>query len=293
MASSYIGRFAPSPTGDLHFGSLLSALASFCDARAHNGQWLVRIEDIDPPREVPGAKANIVAALEQYGFYWDRAVSYQSQRLAHYQHYLEQLNHRSHVYPCNCTRQRLRSLNGVYDGFCLKNSDVSMTEPHALRVECRCEVEWQDLVYGHQKPPMNGDFIVKRKDGLFAYQLAVSVDDMLQGITHVVRGYDLLPTTANQMHLMNCWDHTPPTYMHVPMVVDHHGHKLSKQTHAPSLSNEPHAIAQNLWLSLKLLGQNPPAKIQQSDTKTIIQWAIHHWQRSAIPKVAEQVIPAP
>ena len=189
-SNSYIGRFAPSPSGSLHFGSLVAALASYLDARANHGVWLVRMEDIDPPREQPGAALAILKAIEAYGMKWDREVIYQSNRDSAYQHALDFLLQSHALYPCICSRKKLAGLNGVYPGYC-RNSTTLPDQPYSLRLKCPDEgLNFVDLIQGSQtyNPSALGDFILRRKDQLYAYQLAVSVDDAFQGITHIGSG---------------------------------------------------------------------------------------------------------
>ena len=208
--ASYIGRFAPSPTGPLHLGSLFTALASYLDARANHGRWLVRMEDIDPPREIPGAADTILRQLENHGLHWDDSVLYQSQRLRAYQQAVADLVDKQLVYYCQCTRARLRSLNGIYDGHCrsqkLLTADSNATKSSAIRILVPdLTITWADLIQGPCSENLAkscGDFIVVRRDGLFAYQLAVSVDDGYQGITHIIRGDDLLDSTPRQIYLL-------------------------------------------------------------------------------------------
>ena len=240
----YIGRFAPSPSGPLHFGSLVCALASYLDARANRGQWLVRIEDIDPPREQPGATDTILQYLELHHLHWDGEVIYQSQRSEIYLDTLQQLGGRSLSYRCDCSRKRLAGLSGCYDRYC-QSRKISASIPAAIRLSVRRSLEelrgftnpvtFLDGIQGAQAEDllMGGDFIIHRKDGLFAYQLAVVVDDILQNITHVVRGADLLDTTARQILLFHVLGKPAPHYSHVPVMADAQGNKLSKQNRAP------------------------------------------------------------
>jgi glutamyl-Q tRNA(Asp) synthetase len=258
----YVGRFAPSPSGPLHFGSLVTALASYLDAKRHNGQWLLRIEDIDPPREQPGAAEAIKRTLEAHGLFWDGEVRYQSDRGEAYQYYINELRKLDLIYECHCTRARLNKLNGPYDGHCrhhktfhspsalrLKVTDLPKSFQHISPI-----IEFIDRVHGHQKENLSqtsGDFIIHRKDGLFAYQMAVVIDDIDQDITNIVRGDDLLDTTARQIFLYYLLGKTPPSFAHIPVILDTHGNKLSKQNHAPALDNS--TPLQNLRLALNAL----------------------------------------
>ena len=260
---TYIGRFAPSPTGPLHFGSLVCALASYLDAKRHGGKWLLRIEDIDPPREQPGAGDAIKRTLEAHGLYWDGEVRYQSQRSDAYWDCLHELRKSGLIYPCNCTRVRLAPLNGRYDGHCRRHAPP-VHEPCALRLKVtelppefrhiHNVIQFVDGIQGIQKEDIervSGDFVIHRKDGLFAYQLAVVVDDIDQGITDIVRGGDLLDTTARQIFLYRILGKTPPQYSHIPVVKDEYGNKLSKQNHAPAVDLQPpHSNIKNALLFL-------------------------------------------
>lgn len=263
----YVGRFAPSPTGPLHFGSLVCALASYLDAKQHNGKWLLRIEDIDPPREPPGAADAIKRTLESHGLFWDGEVRYQSTRSEAYWECLNKLATLDLTYPCNCTRARLAPLRGCYGGYCRRNPP-SQNEPCALRLKVTDlpaafrhldnQIEFYDRICGLQRENLaeaSGDFVIHRKDGLFAYQLAVVVDDIDQNITDIVRGDDLLDTTARQIFLYHILGHTPPTYAHIPVIKDSNGNKLSKQNHAPAVNDT--TPLQNLCNALLALGVQP------------------------------------
>lgn len=233
---NYIGRFAPSPTGHLHAGSLVAAMASFLDARAHGGRWLLRIEDIDPPREVAGASNQIIAALGAFGFVWDGAIEFQSRRSEHYQSAFETLLAQGHVYGCVCSRKEIGEQ--VYPGTC-RNGIAADAQPRAYRVRVSNEnIVWQDRLAGESVEPLarsSGDFVIKRADGLWAYQLAVVVDDALQGVNHVVRGDDLKDSSARQIYLQQLLALPRPDYLHVPVVRAADGQKLSKQTGARAL----------------------------------------------------------
>ncbi|WP_062261747.1 tRNA glutamyl-Q(34) synthetase GluQRS [Endozoicomonas arenosclerae] len=282
---SYIGRFAPSPSGPLHFGSLVAALASYLDARSQNGTWLVRMEDIDPPREQSGAADLILKSLETYGLHWDDSVLYQSQRHDAYQQIIRDLQSRGFVYPCTCTRKELQGYGGVYPGICRDKVDNTQA-PHSLRVRCpETLIEFQDLIQGtiQSALPDLGDFIIQRKDGLFAYQLAVCADDAFQGITHVVRGYDLLSATPWQIYLLSLLETDSPVYAHVPVITLENGDKLSKQNHAPEIPlDQPEPL---LIKALEALGQNPDSGLNGCNVTDILSWGIEHWQ---IEKVAKQ-----
>jgi len=247
--STYRGRFAPSPTGPLHFGSLVGALASWLDARAHGGAWLVRIEDIDGPRTVPGADRDIIATLERFGMRPDEPPVWQSARTALYERAFEQLSANGFVYPCGCTRKEIadslasrnvRNATLAYPGTCRGGLAGKPARAWRVRVPdgAAAMLSFEDRWQGTQQQDLAGevgDFVVKRADGQWAYQLAVVVDDADQGITHIVRGADLLDSTARQRYLQRCLGLPEPSYLHVPLVIDANGEKLSKQTGATPL----------------------------------------------------------
>lgn len=283
----YIGRFAPSPTGPLHFGSLLAALASYADARAHQGLWHVRIEDLDPPREQPGASALILSTLEAFGFDWDGDVLYQSQRSALYRHAIDQLEQNQQAYRCGCSRKQIFNRSGTnrYDGHCLAQHPPA-TMACAMRTRCEVgAIELLDAIQGEH--PYNltkdhGDFVIRRRDGLFAYQLAVAVDDAAQAITHVVRGSDLLDETPCQIQLQRYLGYTRSAYAHIPVATTASGQKLSKQSHAPALDATNPVPA--LIAALEFLGQRPATGLRDASSAELLRWAVEHWNMDAIPK---------
>jgi glutamyl-Q tRNA(Asp) synthetase len=258
----YRGRFAPSPTGPLHLGSLTTALGSWLDARAHGGTWLVRIEDLDTPRTVPGADELILAQLKAYGLEWDEEPTWQSQRTPLYQNALDQLINQGLIYGCQCSRKHiqddLRQLGLsimphqelIYPGTC-RDRKLPI-QNHALRMKLpeNCVIDFMDRRLGKQTQDLNrevGDFVLRRADGLFTYQLAVAVDDHAQTITHVVRGEDLLSNTARQIHLQRYLGYSTPFYLHLPLVTNEAGEKLSKQTRAPAIeTHSKNAILKGL-----------------------------------------------
>ncbi len=281
--SGYIGRFAPSPSGPLHFGSLVCAFASFLDARSNHGQWLVRIEDIDPPREQTGADQQILESLQAHQLYWDSDVLYQSSKSARYWEILDHLDSRGLSYACNCTRRRLNNLGGHYDGHC-RVKTVDRSQPHAIRINTQlaCKqlqrdqaLSFVDCIQGISGEDfgVSGDFIIHRKDGLFAYQLAVSCDDVDQHITHVVRGSDLLETTAKQILMMLLLGGEVPSYAHIPVVTSDDGAKLSKQNHAPAIDNSTPLT--NLYKACFALGLQPSKTIRT--VEQLLAWAINAW----------------
>lgn len=287
----YIGRFAPSPTGPLHFGSLVSALASYLDAHHNQGRWLVRMENLDSPREQAGAADAILHCLEAYGLEWDGPVLYQSQRWDIYEAYLHQLHQKDLIYACDCTRQDLQTMGGIYTGRC-RNRLVDMGKPHAKRLKLYNlpagfpndeQLTFIDLIQGEQIQNLRteaGDQILKRKDGLYAYQLAVVVDDIEQGITHIIRGSDLLEVTARQIFLFRLLNSPPPVFGHVTLASHANGQKLSKQNLAPAI--EIKDASKNLWRALEFLQQNPTQELLGATPIEILNWAKLHWQRSRI-----------
>ncbi|HJN49932.1 MAG: tRNA glutamyl-Q(34) synthetase GluQRS [Pseudomonadales bacterium] len=297
-AAVYVGRFAPSPTGPLHFGSLVSALASYLDARSHGGVWLVRMEDLDPPRNSRKAADQILQALSDFGLTWDGEVLYQSRRLDSYASSLHTLAEENLLYACSCSRKKSGK---IYPGFCrdkpqAKPLDADGAEkgtPHAMRVRVPDrEITFTDLIQGDQRQHLSkqvGDFILKRKDGLFAYQLAVVVDDAYQQITHVVRGSDLLDSTPRQIYLHELLHSTPIRYAHHPVIANAQGNKLSKQTFATALDSR--APQRTLTAALEALNLNPPEPfLRSTSVDSILQWAIANWRLGAVP--SRKTIPA-
>lgn len=275
---TYIGRFAPSPTGPLHFGSLIAALGSFLQARSNNGQWLVRVEDIDPPREVPGSADSILQTLDDFGLHWDGTVLYQSTRLAAYKVAEEDLLDRGLAFRCRCSRRQVAETGPAYTGVC-RAAQVPATEEHSVRaLTNRKPIHFDDVLQGHFEHCLEdecGDFVIRRRDGLYAYQLAVTVDDDFQGITEIVRGYDLLHTTARQIHLRQLLNLTQPGHLHLPLALDSAGQKLSKQTGAAALPVRNRSKI--LFDALQVLWQRPPAELQGEPVDVQIAWAVKNW----------------
>ncbi|WP_111980198.1 tRNA glutamyl-Q(34) synthetase GluQRS [Algibacillus agarilyticus] len=280
----YIGRFAPSPSGPLHFGSIVTALASYLDAKSNNGKWLVRIEDIDPPREQTGASKLILSTLEQLGLYWDDSILYQSKRLDVYQEQLNDWLLQGQIYGCNCNRKRLKELTGIYDRHCI-NQQLQQTG-NALRFKNTHPIEeFTDLILGTIKAQDNKykeDFLIHRRDGLYAYQLAVVIDDIYQNITHVVRGQDLLPTTYWQQALYQRLNQTSPQYTHIPLVLDERGLKLSKQNHAPAVNTTDNK--QILMQALQFLNQACPVEYADYSIEQLLHQAKMNWQQQNLIK---------
>jgi glutamyl-Q tRNA(Asp) synthetase len=279
----YRGRFAPSPTGPLHLGSLIAALASYLDARLHAGTWLVRMEDLDPPREEMGAAQGILKSLQNHGLQWDEEVLLQSQRDPAYAAALLQLQTGGNLFACDCTRQLLGP-DGACRGSC-RQDQGQFTGPTATRVTVLpdCHINFTDQIQGLRECALGTevpDFIVKRKDGLTAYQLAVVVDDAWQGITHIVRGSDLLHSTQRQIFLQQLLGYPTPQYSHIPVISDAGGQKLSKQNHARPLDD--HDAPANLRAALKFLGQSEPP-VALDTARGILDFAIARWSPARIP----------
>jgi glutamyl-Q tRNA(Asp) synthetase len=275
----YRGRFAPSPSGPLHFGSLIAALGSWLDAKYHHGEWLLRIEDIDPPREVAGAADDILKTLDSYGLHWDQEVSYQSNHVKRYQQIIDQLMNDDLVYRCNCTRKEIKALGGIYQNTC-RDKKIALQSKYALRLKVDISTSaFDDYYQGYcaiNENIANEDFILKRKDGLYAYMLAVVVDDIDQKISHVIRGADLLETTQQQRFLFNILKKAPPIYGHLPLAVNELGMKLSKQNHAQAISFNK--INENIWQALAFLQQAPPDELRHESKEHLLQWAVENWQ---------------
>ena len=317
-STHYRGRFAPSPTGPLHFGSLVAAVGSYLDAKHRNGTWLVRMEDLDVPRCLPGAADNLLHMLEVFGLHWDEPVIYQSQRIAAYEEALQQLHTLGAIYPCACPRKEIAdsALHGIdgqiYPGTCRNGVpagregrawrvrtdllavrpepvegqggfDKAFSPEHSRRVSLNGLLEFDDALQGHIAQHLEseiGDFVVKRADGLFAYQLAVVVDDAFQGITHVVRGADLLYSTPRQIYLQRLLGLPTPAYLHLPVAVNAQGEKLSKQTLAQPV--EKHNAAATLFDALLFLRQQPPAELRSGHVEQMLHWAIANWHPEAL-----------
>ncbi|MBL8398821.1 MAG: tRNA glutamyl-Q(34) synthetase GluQRS [Candidatus Accumulibacter sp.] len=293
-AAAYRGRFAPSPSGPLHFGSLVTAVGSYLDARANDGVWLLRIEDLDQPRTQPGAADAILRTLEAFGFAWDEEVVVQSRRLAGYRQALAVLQAAGVVYPCVCSRSEiaahasLPSVDGglIYPGTCRSGLPVGRSaRAWRLRVPA-IEIVASDRLQGPLRQTLAhdvGDFVLLRADGTFAYQLAVVVDDAEQGINAVVRGADLFDSTPRQIWLQRCLGVPTPNYAHLPVVTNAAGEKLSKQTRAPAV--DPAAGSGLLAAALTFLGHVVPAEIAAGSVGEFWSWSIRQWSLSRVPAV--------
>lgn len=290
----YTGRFAPSPTGLLHIDSLLTAVASYADARAHGGKWLIRMEDLDPPREMPGAASHILHTLEAFGFEWDGEVAYQSRRYALYEETLCRLKTAGLVYPCHCSRKDWQAgarrgadgfvYNGRYRHPGQRPALQGKQPAWRIRVPDRIIGFSDGIVGGYAQNLARdiGDFVLLRADGYWAYQLAVVADDAEQGVTHIVRGQDLLVSTPRQIYLQQCLDVPTPQYAHLPLLTNAQGQKWSKQTLAPALDlNRREQLLRQVFRYLKL-----PEAPETDRPAELLDWAVAHWDMDKVPKHA-------
>ncbi len=282
-----VGRFAPSPTGPLHFGSLVAAIGSYCLARQVGGRWLVRMEDLDRLRVVPGAADEILCTLEACGMVWDGPVLYQSRRTARYEAALERLRGTGLIFPCGCSRKEVLASaphageeGPVYPGTC-RERIASGRRPRALRIRVPGDrVCYVDGVFGLREQQLSaavGDFVLRRADGLFAYQLAVVVDDAESGVTQVVRGADLLSSTPRQIFLQSCLGYPVPDHIHLPLALAADGRKISKRDGAAA------AVGAELWKALRFLGQPVPKALSKAPPGEIVAWGVEHFQLQRVP----------
>lgn len=284
LKNPVIGRFAPSPTGSLHFGSLIAAVGSYLEAKKADGNWLIRIEDIDPPREVAGSSTEIIEDLERFGMLADEPVLYQGSRSRAYQQAVSKLLAAGRAYTCGCSRKDLPA-SGIYPGTCRNGIPTGKTA-RAIRLRLDDDIcEFTDKVQGRITKSAAiscGDFVIKRADGLFAYHLAVVVDDDFQRITQVVRGADLLDSTCRQIALQKALGLKQPDYMHLPVAVSENGKKLSKRDQTDPVKHQDPAYA--VGQALYFLGQRPPANLP---LKALWVWALEHWDSTLIPRQKE------
>ncbi|MEZ8647441.1 tRNA glutamyl-Q(34) synthetase GluQRS [Vibrio splendidus] len=281
---NYIGRFAPSPSGPLHFGSLVAALGSYFQAKSNQGQWLVRMEDLDPPREMAGAADLILKTLEAYHLFWDGKVVYQSQRHDLYQAQIVQWVADKQAYYCQCTRKQIKSLGGFYNGHC-RNAGLIDSGEQAVRLCMDFPVEsFDDVRHSTIQIPKalaEEDFIIKRRDGLFAYNLAVVLDDIDQGVTEVVRGADLIEPTGRQISLYKTLKQKTVSYLHLPLATDGLGNKLSKQNHATAIDlDNPKPT---LLDAMRFLGFDIPHALYEASMDEILLWGTQQWNVSQLP----------
>jgi glutamyl-Q tRNA(Asp) synthetase len=288
---AYRGRFAPSPTGPLHFGSLVTAVGSYVQAKSQGGKWLLRMDDIDPPREVPGAADHILRTLEAFGLGWDEPVLYQSRRHEAYEAALATLRTAGLSYPCACSRKEIAARQekqavSVYPGTCRQGPPAGR-QGRAVRLRLPAgEVHFEDLLQGavrRDAATQLGDFVIRRADGLFAYHLAAVVDEAEQGISEVVRGADLLDATAYQICLQRLLGLPQPRYLHLPVAVNAQGQKLSKQTYAAAI--DPRQAGPLLTQALAFLGHPPPAALQGAPCRELLAWAVAHWSLARLPRM--------
>jgi len=269
----------------LHFGSLVTALASWLEARRAGGDWLVRIEDLDPLREPPEATGQILHSLACHGLHPDEPIRYQSHRHDAYQAAVEQLLIQGKAYRCQCSRKQLKTNGGYHPSHCRNGTSAPVTSPCAVRFALEDQdCHWPDELLGPQQQAVRAELddpVLQRKEGFYAYQLAVVVDDIDQAITHVVRGSDLLPLTAQQQQIYRAFGAQPPHWLHIPVIVNAEGQKLSKQTHAPAL-NDSRPVS-NLVAALTALGQHPPAELAEGTVEDVLAWGQAHWRRDHIP----------
>lgn len=286
--SHYVGRFAPSPSGPLHFGSLIAALGSYFQAKSSQGQWLVRIEDLDPPREQPGAADSILRTLEAYQLGWDGEVVYQSQRHGLYQAQIDKWLNSGEAYYCRCTRKQIKAMGGFYNGHC-RPLQISDSTDCAVRLHIQQPVtEFNDLKHGRIQLPSAlaaEDFIIRRRDGLYAYNLAVVLDDIDQGVTEVVRGADLIEPTGRQMSLYHQLNQPLISYLHLPLALDSNGNKLSKQNHAPAI--DALDTKATLLDAMACLGFAIEPSLSDGTIEEIIAWGVRHWHVSQLPESTE------
>jgi len=285
--NGYIGRFAPSPSGHLHFGSLVTALGGFLQAKSQGGQWLLRIEDLDPPREVPGAIDSIMRCLEAHHLFWDDDVVYQSHRGDLYHEKIQYLIDQGFTFYCRCSRAQLARLKFAQPCQCVAQN-LSSNNSAVRFKHHNAHQHFYDELLGQvdfSKQNIPTQFAIKRKDALFAYQLAVVVDDIQQGITEVARGADLLDATILQLALYQAFDHPAPKFLHFPVVVTEPGKKLSKQNHASEVSQDD--VCTNLINALGFLGLSVPKELNQGSAQNILNWAICEWDLNKIPAKTE------
>jgi len=292
MNATYRGRFAPSPTGPLHFGSLVAALGSYLEARANGGAWLVRIDDLDPPRVAPGSADVILRTLEACGMEWQGAVVYQSARADAYHGALHALRQAGRLYACACSRREIADsgvagIEGyVYPGTCREGLPAGRAA-RAWRVATDERITaFDDAIQGRIEQSLArvaGDFVLYRADRVYAYQLAVALDDAEQGVTHVVRGADLLDSTPRQIYLQQLLGLPTPRYAHLPVALNDRGEKLSKQTHAEPIDRANPAPA--LARALRFLGQDAPAALDRASPREVLRWGEAHWRLARVPKV--------
>ncbi|MDT0595462.1 tRNA glutamyl-Q(34) synthetase GluQRS [Glaciecola petra] len=290
MAHSYIGRFAPSPSGPLHFGSLLCAFASFLHARQHNGKWLVRIEDIDTPRIDSAMSKVILDSLHAHGLDWDEKVTYQSDRLDYYQSVLDKLSLQHDIYACACSRKQIKARSQFYDQHC-RHLQLTFLDRAIRFKHDQTNNQFDDFILGSQNIEdgiANEDFVVKRADGIFAYHLVVVADDIEQQVSHILRGNDLLSMTPVHLSLFQAMQAHIPEYGHMPVVVQAPKQKLSKQHHSPAIDDS--RALENIKLALCYLGIPIHKQANLTTVHSMVGWAIKNWHLEMLPKQTELLI---
>jgi glutamyl-Q tRNA(Asp) synthetase len=290
---SYVGRFAPSPTGALHLGSLVAALGSFLDARSAGGRWLLRMEDLDTSRVLPGCSDTMLRTLEALGLHWDGEVEFQSRRTAHYAESLQSLKAAGLTFECSCSRRELAESETGYPGTCREGPARCGPTATRFRVNNAAVAAWTDRVQGECRFELGtlGDPVIRRRDGAFAYQLAVVVDDALQGVSDVVRGADLLQSTAWQIQLQQALALPRPRYAHLPLIMEAEHGKLAKSR--GSLAIDPGLASNQLTEALVLLNHRPPAELQHDAPAALLAWAIAHWKLDRFQSVRKVVVSRP
>ena len=291
--SHYVGRFAPTPSGYLHFGSLLAAVASYLDAHHHQGRWLVRMEDLDTPRNVAGASEHILRTLQAYGLHWDGEIIKQSDRLELYQQTIDSWLSTGQAYYCDCSRREVIAHDGVYPGTC-RHRQLPAAPDHAVRVRVGQQpIIFEDRLQGIVSQSLintSGDFIIRRRDGVIAYQLAVVLDDIAQGVTDIVRGADLLDSTPRQLWLYQLLKQPVPRYLHVPLIMRHDGEKLSKRLGSAPLEDDQ--AVTTLYRALCILTPDPPATLRTAPVRQQLEWAVAHWQPQRLPATLQMLDPS-
>lgn len=290
MATSYVGRFAPSPSGPLHFGSLVCALASFLHARQHSGKWLVRIEDIDTPRIDSAMTPVILNSLQVHGLEWDGEVLLQSERLDYYQGVLKQLSNKRLCYACACSRKQIRARSDYYDGHC-RELNLPETKRAIRFKQLSPDCQFTDLCLGEQCIQHKlafEDAVLRRADGIFAYHLVVVADDIAQKVSHIIRGNDLLLLTPVHQSLYNALNADKPIYGHIPLIAQAPGQKLSKQHHSPPINDL--TPLSNLKMALCYLGIRQKMLANLTTIQGVLDWAIQNWQLSKVSKQTEMLI---
>ena len=296
MHNHYVGRFAPSPSGQLHFGSLVTAVASYLDAKCHNGTWLLRMEDIDEPRCIAGVDKDILTTLEAHGLYWDGDVIYQSQQHPRYQELLDDLLTQEKAYFCTCTRKQIKAMGGIYNGNCRDKTVCSATQDCALRLKVDTPLEaFEDVLMGKFTPSSSNanlnaeDVVLKRRDGLFSYNLVVILDDVFQQVNCVIRGCDLIDVTPLQRAVYKTLGYTAPQYGHVPVAAVAPGRKLSKQNRAAPVNND--TALNNIVRVMDFLGFSFPNASEFDDIDSALKAAISMWDRKKVVKTPEIIVP--